>query len=657
MAKKASAPRAGIVFADSKNIRYSPEAYDRNGYDPQWRPVFCAGYEIVDGKRVYHHFEGGEKCKCEPGPHVRAFKWVYSAKVDELALPGGRGSGKSENSFGLMMTGDVVSGGKPYIDNPEYRGLVLRRNAKDLDDWVGRANDLYGKIGAKLVKSPTIKFTFPCGAEILCDHLQDESAYQKYWGQQFARILIEECPQIPSEETYKKLRMSCRVKKGIGMRAMMIVIGNPDGPGLAWFTKRFIRLRKENGDYIKSDEIWKNPKGGQTRVFVHSTIHDNPYLYYEGSEYLAQLESIDDEQQRRRYLHGDFDALIGQYFGEFRPHGPLPGEPDNARHVAPRESVHLEPWWPRLVAMDIGYKHWSAVLKAALTPKGQIVIYDELVESEVTAEEWGEQIALWCRSELAMLPNKTIPLVMSHEAFGQRGEGRSLAQLVEQGVRNVLGAGTAVLLNMAKADGGEDEFFGAIADSRGGPRIIIRQHFNRKRVPGWQFIRSLMRFRSRTARPISELDQVYARQLLETSGSEAMLKYLSEFESAPDVVIPKLQITDNCTHLIEAIQSLVYDTDGTNPEDVKKTETIEDDLGDAFNYLCSLYRVWEERLPRSVFMDRVRKDAIARGVPDDQMYRHMVNESLRFEEQDNAGKAFSYAMGSSRQRVVRYLTQ
>lgn len=663
MAKKAAQARVTVALADETVGRTLHQSAAAAGRTVEWSPVFCAGWDEVDGKRLYHHFHGGN-CQCQPGPHWRAFLMVASGAIDELALVGGRGSGKSEDSFGLMIHGDIVSGHRPYIENKYYRGLVLRENAKDLDDWVSRAEDLYGKLGATCVKSPTIKFVFPSGAEILCDHLQDEAAYKKYWGRQFARILIEECPQIASEKSYERVRLSCRVKEGIGLRAMMIVIGNPDGPGLSWFTKRFIKLQKAYFSKsagkrmfrpLKSDEWWKNPLSGQIRMFIHSTIYDNPYFLIGNADYLKQLEGIENESERRRLLHGDFDALIGQYFSEFRPHGPLPGEHPRANHVVPRDSIRIEPWWPRLMGMDIGFRHYCAVIKGALAPNGQIIIYDELVEAQVDNEDWGKKIAYWCQDELKALPSRTMPLFLSHDAFGNRGEGHTQAEQIESGIRQVLGDRSTLLLNLAQDDGAELEFFKALAEAQNSSRIVMRKPFGRKRVDGWDFMRILMKWKSVEARPASEIDHQYARDLLEREGMSALEKYMQQFDPKTDVALPRLQITNNCRFLIEALQALVYDTDGKNPRDVMDAGTMENDVGDAVRYLCSGYEKYVERLPKAVWIEQRIATARDRGTPAADMYQVYKFAQADFEEQNDPLRAFRFGVGSSRTQRVRVM--
>ena len=136
MARKAGQPQLTIAVVDRGGGSIAPQ------YNVNWKPVFCSGYEVdEEGVKKFHHLEN-KACKCKPGPHWRALKAVARGRVDELALVGGRGSGKSENSFAIMIAGDVYSKDTVYVANKFYRGLVLRENAKDLDDWVSRASEI-----------------------------------------------------------------------------------------------------------------------------------------------------------------------------------------------------------------------------------------------------------------------------------------------------------------------------------------------------------------------------------------------------------------------------------------------------------------------------------------------------------------------------------
>ncbi len=432
----------------------------------------------------------------------------------------------------------------------------------------------------------------------------------------------------------------------------MLLTANPAGPGMRWFKNRFYKLRRKDGSVIdpKSGEIWRDPASGETRCFIHSTVYDNPYLM---GDYRRGLEGEEDENEKRRWLHGDFDALVGQYFTTFREM-PLPGEPPNACHVIKAEDFHPQPWWPRIVAMDIGWKHYAAVVKGALSPDGRLWVYDEMVEAEVEPEEWGFRIAKWLYQDLRGLPTHSIPLFLSHEAFGPKSEGRSLAQQVETGIRKVLGQGATFVMpsDTAESDPEDKDFFRRLNFQTDQARVIIRKPFSTRRVDGWMFMRGLMRWKQHSTRDKTEFDPAYAQMLMDTEGIGRMMEYIREFDRNAEEILPKFQVVrERCPKVIAAIQTVAYDENGKNPEDIKKTETIDDDVADATRYLCAGYRRVSERLmPRGEYTEQRMADMIRSGLP---IFGN--DEQLMDEIDDEVSGAFYLGVGSSRNSGMRLM--
>src|ERR1035437_7430661 len=130
--------------------------------------------------------------------------WRPNSKPQELALKkrcfeilygGARGGGKTDAGLAWLLK---------EIDKPNYRALIIRKNADDLTDWVDRAYKMYARYGAKIAYRPAV-ITFPSGAVFRTGHLKDDQAYTKYQGHEYERILIEELTQIPTEKRYMQL--------------------------------------------------------------------------------------------------------------------------------------------------------------------------------------------------------------------------------------------------------------------------------------------------------------------------------------------------------------------------------------------------------------------------------------------------------------------
>ncbi len=110
-------------------------------------------------------------------PHIGPQTMALMRIEFELLYGGARGGGKTEDGLAWMVE-------PKYINNPLYWGLVIRRNAEDLGDWVLRARNFYYSLGARFAGKPPI-IKFPSGAVIRTGHLKDENAYGKYIGHEY----------------------------------------------------------------------------------------------------------------------------------------------------------------------------------------------------------------------------------------------------------------------------------------------------------------------------------------------------------------------------------------------------------------------------------------------------------------------------------------
>lgn len=226
---------------------------------------------------------------------------ALSSKVFELLYGGARGGGKTDAGIVWMI--------KPYlISNPMYRGLVIRANATDLDDWTDRAGRIYTSLGAIARGTPTT-FEFPSGAKIKTGHLKDENAYTKYQGHEYQRMLIEELTQIPTEERYLKLLASCRSTVE-GIDARIFCTANPGGVGHSWTKKRFI-------DPSKPMIKFKDAITGRYRMFIPATIDDNPILMKADPDYVKFLDGLPpDLMEAWRKGNWDLSNIKGAYYAE-----------------------------------------------------------------------------------------------------------------------------------------------------------------------------------------------------------------------------------------------------------------------------------------------------------------------------------------------------
>jgi phage terminase large subunit len=277
---------------------------------------------------------------------------------------GARGGGKTDCGMAWLLRA---------TEHPEARMLVIRRNADDLADWVDRAHKMYPY--AKVTGKPaTIRF--PSGAIIRCGHLKDESAYTKYQGHEYQRILIEELTQIPSEESYLKLISSCRstIK---GLPPKVFCTANPGGKGHQWVKRRFIQGHKP--------EVAFKDKSSRYRMYIPATIDNNPTLMDNDPDYVNFLDNL-PEPLRSAWRHGDWDIFAGQYFTEWNP----------KMHIIPETLANKfgygKEYNKKYIGIDWGFAAPFACIWIEVTPDNRVFCYRELYGTEKHPTEWGQEI-------------------------------------------------------------------------------------------------------------------------------------------------------------------------------------------------------------------------------------------------------------------------
>ena len=254
-------------------------------------------------------------------PHDGPQAYALSVRnVDELLYGGARGGGKTDAGMAWLI--------KPsHMNNPNYRALIIRRNADDLSDWTERAKVMYRGSGATFTGKPaTIRWS--SGPIFKLGHLKDEEAYEKYQGHEYQKMLIEELTQIPSLDSYLKLISSCRSTLD-GVSAQVFATTNPGGKGMMWVKERWGLGKKGAHKKHKPNLIYRikgeDPDEDRSIMFVPSTVEDNPTLCRLDPKYLAFLNNL-PEPLRSAWRYGDWDIFMGQMFsfGEKHIIKPLP---------------------------------------------------------------------------------------------------------------------------------------------------------------------------------------------------------------------------------------------------------------------------------------------------------------------------------------------
>lgn len=263
-------------------------------------------------------------------PTPRQTKALLS-EADETLYGGARGGGKTDAGMVWLIE-------PKYISHPKYRGLVIRRNADDLSDWIDRAERMYLSVGGKKTGNPVI-FTFPSGAKIKTGHLKDAGAYTKYQGHEYQKMLLEELTHIARESDYEKLRGSNRSTIP-GLKAKMFATTNPDGDGHEWVKERF---DCDNADEKIREFLDEKTGLNKTRIFIPAKVEDNPYLTEADPGYVAYLNSIQDETLRKQWRDGSWEEpnVEGAYYTRQIKQA----IEENRITKVPIEDMPVDTWW------------------------------------------------------------------------------------------------------------------------------------------------------------------------------------------------------------------------------------------------------------------------------------------------------------------------
>ncbi len=295
-----------------------------------------------------------------PGPQTR-----FLASVASEALYGGSaGGGKSAASIALPLR---------WVDNPSFRCLFLRREAKYLADALDKSNALYPKLGARLVQSPKTIWTFPSGAKIWLNHCEHENDVANYDSLEFHLVVFEELTHF-TEKQYRGIRARIRGTDPTLPRFSRAT-SNPGGEGHDWVLKRFGawldpthatsattgELRWYRGD----DEVQRGTPDALSRTFIPARLSDNPSVT---ADYRAQLLDL-DPVRRAQLLDGNW--LIKPAAGLYFKRGWMPVI-DSAPHDDP--IVSRVRYWDR--ASTEGGGDWTVGAKVARTSKGLYLLED-----------------------------------------------------------------------------------------------------------------------------------------------------------------------------------------------------------------------------------------------------------------------------------------
>jgi len=217
-----------------------------------------------------------------PTPQQRAFLLL---ECREAFYGGAAGPGKS---WGLLAAA------LQYVDVPNYRAIILRRQLEDLrlpGNLIDIAHEWLGGTDAVWHEAKHY-WKFPSGAELHFGHMEHERDRFKYKGTRWHFVGIDELTQF-TEIMYTYMLTRLRKVKGDPIPVRLRGGSNPGDEGHEWVRERFVDPR---------------PEGRTNQIYIPATMLDNPHLDVE--DYLKGFEGV-DPITRQQLVDGDWSAREG----------------------------------------------------------------------------------------------------------------------------------------------------------------------------------------------------------------------------------------------------------------------------------------------------------------------------------------------------------
>lgn len=321
-------------------------------------------------------------------------KQFCQARTRYVGYGGARGGGKS-HVVRIKSTGGALT-------YPGIRILIVRKEYPELEQTM--ILPMRKMIPAEIAayNATMHMFFFANGSIIKFGHYSngDDAEYQ---GQEYDWIFMDEATQF-TEYQFRTLGACLRGSTKFPRR--MYLTCNPGGVGHMWVKRLFISRQYQKGE--KAADY----------TFIHATVDDNPQLLEASPEYVQMLDLLPDDV-RAAWRYGDWDALAGTFFPEFR---------QETHVIKPFWKIPAE--WKKYRAFDFGLDMF-ACLWFAVDFDGRCYVYREVQQPGLIVSEAAKLM-------LSLTPpEEHIEVTMAPPDMWnrQKDSGRSMAELfMENGV-------------------------------------------------------------------------------------------------------------------------------------------------------------------------------------------------------------------------------
>ena len=238
---------------------------------------------------------------------------LLTCPIEDILYGGARGGGKTDGFLGKWAMRSEIYGG-------QCKGLFIRRSMPELDEVIGRSQEIYQPLGATW-KAQKSTWIMPNGAMLRLRSLERDADAGKYQGHSYTDVYVDEGGNFPCPKPIDKLNATLRNPHGIP--ASFNISANPGGAGHEWIKKRYI-----DPNPVGMSPIIDESTGAQ-RIYIPSRLQDNPMLMEGDPKYIDRLKKSGEPWLVQAWLAGDWNAtpegglIKGHWFQRYRT---LPSE-------------------------------------------------------------------------------------------------------------------------------------------------------------------------------------------------------------------------------------------------------------------------------------------------------------------------------------------
>ena len=294
--------------------------------------------------------------------------YALDSPCDIIIFGGARGGGKSAASYMKIMQHAQLYGADARI-------LFLRKTLKELEPNIDEAKKWFD--GIAIWKEQKKRFEFKNGAICEFDYLEGDKI-NDYQGHAYTLVIYDELGNFSSIKEFDLMRGNLRSAKGVPCQ--IFATCNPGGPLHNIIKARFIDCAPA---FIPTPDGWDDNGNPVTwKVYIPSTLQDNPHLLKNDPTYEQRLKQIGSPEMVRAWLMGDWSIVSGGAFDKLWDpdiHILRPFRiPDNWRIIEVYDDGTAKPYAMCWFAISDGSDYYLPNGETRHTIRGDVFVIAEL---------------------------------------------------------------------------------------------------------------------------------------------------------------------------------------------------------------------------------------------------------------------------------------